>query len=91
VAGVGGVGGYLGGKLIQAGLQPDTEISFIARGRHLEEIRRHGLILNTLQQKNLVCKPDVVTDRVSDVPAPDLCLVYAKGYDLAPSASNYNR
>jgi 2-dehydropantoate 2-reductase len=39
VMGAGGVGGYFGARLAQAG----HEVSFIARGRHLEALRRQGL------------------------------------------------
>ena len=37
--GAGGVGGYFGGRLAQAG----CDVSFVARGAHLEAIRRDGL------------------------------------------------
>jgi 2-dehydropantoate 2-reductase len=39
VMGAGGVGGYFGARLVQAGHQ----VSFIARGRHLEALRTQGL------------------------------------------------
>lgn len=39
VFGVGGVGGYFGGRLAEAGEQ----VAFIARGAHLEALRRGGL------------------------------------------------
>lgn len=37
--GAGGVGGYFGGRLLQAG----ADVSFVARGSHLEALRRDGL------------------------------------------------
>lgn len=43
VMGAGGVGGYFGGRLAQAG----HEVSFVARGRHLEAIRAKGLTLKS--------------------------------------------
>jgi len=39
VLGAGGVGGYFGGRLAQAG----QEVWFVARGEHLEALRRGGL------------------------------------------------
>ena len=39
VMGAGGVGGYFGARLQQAG----NEVVFVARGRHLEAIRKAGL------------------------------------------------
>jgi 2-dehydropantoate 2-reductase len=41
--GAGGVGGYFGGRLAQAG----HEVAFVARGRHLEAIRAQGLRLTS--------------------------------------------
>ncbi|HKI65484.1 MAG TPA: 2-dehydropantoate 2-reductase [Burkholderiales bacterium] len=43
VMGAGGVGGYFGGRLAQAG----NEVVFIARGRHLEALRTKGLSLKS--------------------------------------------
>ncbi len=39
VFGTGGAGGYFGGRLAQAG----EDVTFIARGEHLQAIREHGL------------------------------------------------
>jgi 2-dehydropantoate 2-reductase len=39
VMGAGGVGGYFGARLAQAG----NDVAFIARGRHLEALQREGL------------------------------------------------
>jgi 2-dehydropantoate 2-reductase len=39
VMGTGGVGGYFGTRLALSG----CDVSFIARGRHLEAIRKDGL------------------------------------------------
>ena len=39
VMGSGGIGGYVGGRLAEAG----ESVAFVARGRHLEAMRRHGL------------------------------------------------
>jgi len=38
VYGAGGVGGYFGGRLAQAG----TDVHFIDRGPHLQALREHG-------------------------------------------------
>ena len=39
IMGSGGIGGYLGARLAQAG----EDVIFIARGAHLEAMQRHGL------------------------------------------------
>src|SRR5262245_43275624 len=44
VVGTGGVGGYFGGRLAQAG----ESVAFVARGAHLDAIRRHGLRVDSL-------------------------------------------
>ncbi|HSE96181.1 MAG TPA: 2-dehydropantoate 2-reductase [Methylomirabilota bacterium] len=43
VMGAGGVGGYFGGRLAQAGHQ----VTFVARGAHLAALREHGLTLRS--------------------------------------------
>ncbi|MBP6368913.1 MAG: 2-dehydropantoate 2-reductase, partial [Burkholderiales bacterium] len=43
VIGAGGVGGYFGARLAQAGHQ----VTFVARGRHLAAIREHGLAIES--------------------------------------------
>jgi len=85
VYGVGGVGGYFGGKITHAiarNPQSTTRVFFIARGMHLEKIPEHGLILNTEEHKGLVCRPSIATDDVRKIPQPDLYLLCVKSYDL---------
>ena len=43
VMGTGAVGGYFGAKLAAAG----HDVVFIARGKHLEALRRNGLRINS--------------------------------------------
>jgi 2-dehydropantoate 2-reductase len=43
MVGSGGVGGYLGGRLAAAG----SDVSFIARGAHLEALRARGLLIHS--------------------------------------------
>jgi 2-dehydropantoate 2-reductase len=89
VFGVGGVGGYFGGKIAfevaHKGIT-DRHVFFIARGSHLEEIRKHGLVLNTTAQGRIVCRPDYATDQVEELPPPDLCLLCTKSYDVPEAA-----
>jgi len=44
IFGSGGVGGYFGGRLAQSG----ADVSFIARGEHLESMRRDGLKIDSI-------------------------------------------
>lgn len=82
VIGMGGVGGYFGGKLCHA-LEKDreSEIYFIARNEHLAEIRKNGLILDS-DEGIFTCVPTAATDDLSELPELDYCLICVKGYDL---------
>lgn len=84
VYGVGGVGGYFGGKIARmiTNINDDAKIYFIARGEHLREIKKNGLILNTDDESGIVCKPALATDKVTDIPKIDLCLLCVKSYDI---------
>jgi 2-dehydropantoate 2-reductase len=86
IYGVGGVGGYFGGKLAYL-MAHDPEagkrVFFITRGEHFKAIKQQGgLILNTAKHKEIMCIPYQVTDNLEDVPNPDLCLLCVKSYDL---------
>lgn len=84
VVGVGGVGGYFGGKLCRL-LLPDRDLGvfFLARGRHLEEIRKHGLLVSTEAEGDFSCRPTLATDNMTDLPVLDLCIISVKSYDLS--------
>jgi len=82
VIGVGGVGGYFGGKIAQVQEEiSGIQVHFIARNEHLRAIQKHGLILDT-EEGEMICRPASVTDSIGDLPALDLCLVCVKSYSL---------
>jgi 2-dehydropantoate 2-reductase len=84
VYGVGGVGGYFGGRLayrIRRGTALGYEIYFIARGPHLNAIRVHGLKLIT-PMKTFIARPNLAADDIRRIPDPDLILLCVKSYDL---------
>jgi len=78
IIGTGGVGGYFGGKLC---LNPAVKVYFIARGAHLRAIQEKGLILSS-EQEEIICRPALATDRLTDLPVLDLALFCVKSYDL---------
>jgi len=85
VVGMGGVGGFFGGKLAHAFQdKPDrsVRIYFVARGRHLEMIKRQGLLLKSPDSEVLHCRPELATDRLDELPQIDVFIVSVKGYDL---------
>jgi len=82
IIGTGGTGGYFGGKLTQILTKhPELKIFFIARGSHLQQIREHGLTLDT-DEGEFLCTPTLATDSFDDLPQLDLVLVCVKGFDL---------
>jgi len=91
IVGVGGVGGYFGGKLAHCfSAMPDASVNifFVARGKHLEAIKKDGLIVKSPEFGSIACRPALATDRLNDLPEIDLFLVCVKGYDLMDVATS---
>ncbi len=82
VIGVGGVGGYFGGKICHVASGHEARVFFIARGAHLAAIREKGLLLSTADEGDMVCTPFLATDNMDDLPVLDICLLCVKSYDL---------
>jgi len=85
ICGVGGVGGYFGGRLgynISIMDEKRYNIYFLARGVHLEQIKKNGLKLQMSDGKEISCKPTLASDEIDKFPVPDLCLICVKSYDL---------
>jgi 2-dehydropantoate 2-reductase len=84
IFGVGGTGGYFGGKIARMARSGNLtcKVYFIARGDHLKKIKKNGLILNTDQESGIVCRPHIATDSAAGIPAADICLLCVKSYDL---------
>lgn len=90
VMGSGGVGGYFGGRLAGAG----HDVTFVARGAHLQAMRSDGLLLDS-QLGNLHVKPAKVVENPAEAGAPEIILFATKMGDtegaarqLAPIAKN---
>ncbi len=87
VVGLGGIGGYYGGKLaLRYGGSTEHRIVFIARGEHLTAIREKGLRLMTVEGDFTVA-PHLATDRPDEAGACDLVLFCVKGYDMEAAAA----
>lgn len=89
--GVGGVGGYFGGKLTHTfSLKPDSSVNifFVARGKHLEAIRQNGLVLKSPEFGSITCQPTLATERINELPEIDIFLICVKGYDLMDVATS---
>jgi len=81
VMGAGAIGGYFGGRLAKAGF----DVSFIARGAHLDVIRKNGLkVLTPLG--DFTIHPATVTDDPAEVGPVDVILFMVKNYDTLRAA-----
>jgi 2-dehydropantoate 2-reductase len=81
IYGSGGVGGYFGARLAAAG----NEVHFIARGAHLEAIRRDGLKVDS-GAGNLHFKPARATDDPASIGPVDAVLFAVKLWDVEAAA-----
>jgi 2-dehydropantoate 2-reductase len=86
IVGIGGVGGYFGGKLAKEyGQCGQHEIIFIARGKHLSVIKEKGLQLFT-REGDYVARPTLATDNPAEAGVFDLVFFGVKSYSLMSSA-----
>lgn len=79
--GAGGVGGYFGARLIDAG----EDVTFIARGAHLAAMQSRGLRLES-PKGNLRLASVKATDDPTAVGPVDIVFVTVKMYDLEQAA-----
>jgi 2-dehydropantoate 2-reductase len=88
VFGVGGVGGYFGGRIAAAvanGRNRSWAVHFIARGDHLAHLQERGLTLDASGER-IVCRPASAVGALAEAPVPDVVLLCVKGYDLDEAA-----
>ncbi len=82
IYGVGGVGGYFGGRLAKAG----NDVTMIARGEHLEAIKKNGLKIESIDETFTV-HPKLATDDLAEVETPDLVILGVKSWQITQVAS----
>ena len=81
VMGAGGVGGYFGGRLAQAG----HEVAFVARGRQLEALRARGLRVES-PLGDIQLPRVAVTSQPAEIGPVDLVLFTVKLWDTLAAA-----
>ena len=81
IFGTGGVGGYFGGRLAQAG----EDVTFIARGEHLRAIRTNGLKVDS-SSGDFVVYPAQATDDVRELGETDLVIPGVKAWQVPDAA-----
>ena len=83
IIGTGGVGGYFGAKLVQAGY----DVTFVARGEHLKSIQNNGLtiksFLGDFKVDNLKA-----TDKITEIDKPDLIIIGVKAWQIKEIRDN---
>jgi 2-dehydropantoate 2-reductase len=81
VMGSGGVGGYFGAKLLRGGEQ----VTMVARGPHLEAMRRTGLTIRSTVEGDCVVRPAAV-ERLEGVARADAVIFCVKSFDTEDAA-----
>jgi 2-dehydropantoate 2-reductase len=80
IVGAGGVGGYYGAKLTQAG----HDVTILARGEHLAAIRKNGMVIK--DHDTTFAVPVNATDRAEDLRGADWAMLAVKSYSVAELA-----
>ena len=81
IFGAGGIGGYLGGRLSQAG----EEVVLIARGEHLQAIKKHGLRVDSIKG-DFVATPALATDNPTEAEPVDAVILGVKAWQVLDAA-----
>ena len=90
IIGMGGVGGYFGGKLAHEYEESEEhEIIFIARGGHLKSIQHDGLQVFTTE-RNYIARPKIATDHPAEAGIFDLVFFCTKSYSLEDAAKTFS-
>ena len=76
IVGAGATGGYLGVKLIKAGF----DVSLVARGAHLEAMKKTGLTIIE-NEKEITCKPKC-SDSMEELGKMDFIFITLKAYSI---------
>lgn len=82
VMGTGGVGGYFGAKLAKAG----NDVAFVARGAHLDAMRRQGLRIQSASG-DIELRDVVATDDPSSLAPVDVVMFCVKLWDVETAAA----
>lgn len=83
IIGTGGVGGYFGGRLAQAGF----DVTFLARGKQLEALKQNGLILKSLLG-DFHLKTVKATGEIRQIGRSDLVILAVKAWQIKEIAED---
>ncbi|MFQ3621690.1 MAG: 2-dehydropantoate 2-reductase [Spirochaetales bacterium] len=85
IAGIGGIGGYMAYRFGTGWALPshkERELSFLARGEHLQSIKTRGLTFYPPTGEKVILHPHQATDAPSSLPVQDLIILCVKGYHI---------
>ena len=83
ILGSGGVGAYFGARLVQAG----HDVRFLARGEHMEAIRKNGLLVKSILGDAHIHNINV-TDEIKELGKVDLVIVAVKSWQVKEMAKS---
>jgi 2-dehydropantoate 2-reductase len=84
IVGAGAIGGYFGGRLLQAG----RDVTFLVRPKRAEELARDGLVLKSPHGDATIANPPAV--QAADLaPGYDLVLLSCKAFDLDDAIASF--
>ncbi len=84
VVGAGAIGGYFGGRLLQAG----RDVTFLVRPRRASELKENGLIIKSpFGDATLRAPPTILAEDIHQ--AFDVVLLSCKAYDLASAMDSF--
>ena len=84
VVGAGAVGGYFGGRLVQAG----RDVTFLVRPKRAEQLQAQGLPIISPPYGDFTARPKVITAAV--IPSPyDVIFLSVKSYSLAAAIDDF--
>src|SRR5689334_5107633 len=87
IIGIGGVGGFVGGKLAaRFADSDDVEIVLVARGENEKAIRENGLKIISTKGEEIVRPKLASIENISDA---DLIILCTKEYDLENTISSF--
>ena len=83
VVGAGAIGGYFGGRLVQAG----RDVTFLVRPRRAEQIRKNGFAIRVAAERADLAVRAIVSEQIEA--SYDLMLVSGKAYDLESAMQGF--
>lgn len=91
IAGIGGIGGYIGGKLAHHySNNENVEIIFIARGEMAEAINKKGLWLDS-NETSYKCIPSLTSDNPIEIGSIEILIVCTKTFSVEEVFKKYHK